>query len=146
MPYRIRRWKAVGNVSRQTGGKADESLAVLLKQFQVDTGLGIEALRIRLGYHVDQVFVSDLVFDEEDEVIACTVRFMPFVKAGACGNVDLAPDDRLDAVFLAGAVKIHDTVHGAVIGDRDGGLTELRGSAGDIADTARTVEQTVFTV
>ena len=135
-----------GNISRQTSGKADQALAVLLKQFQVDTWLGVEAFRICLGDHVDQIFISDFVFDEEDEMIASAVRFMPFVKTGSCGNVDLASDDRLDAVFLAGAVKIHDAVHGAVIGDGNCRLTQLRCPSWDIADTASAVKQAVFTV
>ena len=53
------------------------------------------------------------------------VEFVLLVKACARGDVHLAADDGLDALGLAGAVKVDRAVHHAVVGDGDRVLPQL---------------------
>ena len=72
------------------------------------------------------------------------VEFVLLVKACARGDVHLAADDGLDALGLAGAVKVDHAVHHAVVGDGAGGLPHRLDELGEVADTACAVEQAVF--
>ena len=63
------------------------------------------------------------------------VEFVLLVKARARGDVHLR---------LARAVKIDRAVHHAVVGDGAGGLPHRLDELGEVADTARAVEQAVF--
>jgi hypothetical protein len=117
---------------------------MLGKKLKIDAGLGIKAFRVCLGYHVTEVAVSCFVFAEQKQVIPCAVCFVAFIKAGACRHIDLASDDGLYPFIFAGAVKIDNAVHGAVVCDGDGILTELFCASGDIGDATSAVKQTVF--
>ena len=55
-------------------------------------------------------------------------------------EIDLAAEDRLDAVLCAGAVELHHAVHDTVVGESERGLVELGGPLGQVLDLARTVE------
>ena len=72
------------------------------------------------------------------------VEFVLLVKACARSDVHLAADDGLDALGLAGAVKVDRAVHHAVVGDGTGGLPHRLDELGEVADTARAVEQAVL--
>ena len=72
------------------------------------------------------------------------VKFVLLIKTRARGNVDLAADDGLDALGLAGAVKVDRAVHHAVVGDGAGGLPHRLDELWKVADAARAVEQAEF--
>ena len=61
-------------------------------------------------------------------------------------EVDLAADDRLDAVLVARLVELDRAVHHAVIGEPQGRLVERRRALGERFDLARAVEQRVLGV
>ena len=61
-------------------------------------------------------------------------------------EVDLAADDRLDAVLRARLVQLDGAVHHAVVGQRQGRLVERRGALRERVDLARAVEQRVLGV
>ena len=61
-------------------------------------------------------------------------------------EVDLAADDRLDAVLGARLVELDGAVHDAVVGQAERRLGELGGACGQRVDLARTVEQRVLGV
>ena len=138
--------KHTGDIARKTGGKADESLAVLREKLEVDSRLCVKALRESFRHHINEIFVSDLVFDEQDEMISGAVRFVALIEAGTRRDVDLAADNRLDSLRLAGAVEIHHAVHDAVVGNCDGILSKLACAFGNLRDAAGAVKQAVFAV
>ena len=61
-------------------------------------------------------------------------------------EVDLAADDRLDAVLPGGLVELDGAVHDAVIGEPERGLAEGCGARGEIVDLACAVQQRVLGV
>ena len=135
-----------GDLPRQARRQCDEAPAVLPQQGQVDAGLDIKALRPGHGHHVGEVAIALLVLAQQHQMAALGVEFMDLVKPGAASgrHIHLTADDGLDSLRLAGAVKIDDAVHHAVVCDGTGilphGLHDLR----QIPDAARAVQQAVF--
>ena len=68
------------------------------------------------------------------------------VKARFRGNIDLTADNGLDPRSLAGAVKLHGSVHRAVVGQCNGALPFARRRFGYFVYPACTVQQTVSAV
>ena len=54
------------------------------------------------------------------------------------------PLDRVNAALFRLGIKIHHAIHHAVVGDGAGGLPHRLDELGEVADTARAVEQAVF--
>ena len=77
---------------------------------------------------------------------ALGVELVDLVEPGAAlgRHVDLTADDGLDALRLAGPVKVDDAVHDAVVRDGTGGLPHGLHHAGQILDAAGTVQKAVF--
>ena len=77
---------------------------------------------------------------------ALRVQLVDLVEPGPAlgGDVHLAADDRLDPLRLAGAVKVHGTVHDAVVRDSAGGLAHGLHDAGQVPDAAGAVQQAVL--
>ena len=74
---------------------------------------------------------------------ALRVQLVDLVEPGPAlgGDVHLAADDRLDPLRLAGAVKVHGTVHDAVVRDSAGGLAHGLHDAGQVPDAAAAVQK-----
>ena len=72
------------------------------------------------------------------------VDFIYLIKAGAGGNIHFAADDGLDARLFSGFIKLHTTVHHAVVGAGNGGLSALLHPLHQLVDAAGTVQQAVF--
>jgi hypothetical protein len=117
---------------------------MLGEKLKVDAGLGVKALGICLGDHIAKIFIPHFVFAEQKQVIACAVGLVALIEAGACRHIYLASDDGLYTLIFACAVKVDDTVHGAVVRNGNGTLAELFCASGNIRDTACAVKQTVF--
>ena len=93
---------------------------------------------------IGEIAVALLIFAQQHQMAGLAVKLMLLVKARARSNVDLAADDRLDALGLASAVKVDRAVHHTVVGDGAGGLPHRLDELGKVADAARAVEQAVF--
>ncbi len=124
------------HVSAEATTRRDETRAVLLEQFPVDTGLVVVALEEGAAREVDQVLVADVVLREQREVVvhlAATLGLAAGVVDAASsrrafaavlvGHVGLGADDRLDALLGALLVEVDDPVHVPVVGDAECGLT-----------------------
>ena len=117
---------------------------MLAQKVQINARLDVKALHVRHRDEVGEVAVAFLILAQQHEMAGLVVEFMLLVKARARGDVHLAADDGLDALGLAGAVKVDRTVHHAVVGDGAGGLSHRLDELWKVADAARAVEQAVF--
>ena len=61
-------------------------------------------------------------------------------------HVKLAPEDRLDALFLGRVKKVHCAVDISVVRHRDGRLPERRHPIHEFVDVAGAVQQRIFRV
>ena len=71
---------------------------------------------------------------------------VPFLEAGAGGDVDLAADDRLDAGGHRLLVELDGAEHVAVVGDRQGRHAAFLGALDQVADLDGAVEEAVLAV
>jgi hypothetical protein len=78
------------------------------------------------------------------------VRVVPvagaFVQTGTRRNIDLAPDNRLDAGGFSGLVKLDNAVHHAVVGDSQAAHTQLFSAGHQFCNRTHAVKQAVFRV
>ena len=82
---------------------------------------------------------------------ASSVRWLRSTRPGPArgvivDEVDLAAEDRLDAVLCARAVELHHAVHDTVVGEPERGLIELGGALSERLDPACAIEQRVLGV
>ena len=132
----------LGQIAGQAGRQRDQALAVLFKQRVIHPGSVIVAPDEALADQARQVLIALLVLAQQDQVavIPGSVGLVLHVRA----DVDLAPDHRMDARRLRGAIEVHHTVHHAVVGHRAGGHTQRLQPLHQRLDPAGPVEQAVF--
>ena len=133
-----------GEISRETAGKTDQPLGVLMQQRPVDARLDVKPVRKAAGDKIAEIPVADVVFAQKDEMGILVVDAVLTVKAGARRNVYLAADDRADALGKTRAVKRDRAVHHAVVRDGERRLSQLLGAARELLDAAGAVQQGVF--
>ena len=135
--------QTAGDLTGQTRGQGDQSPGVFPQQVLVDPGLHIEALCPRKGHHVGEIAVALLIFAQQHQMAALAVEFVDFIKPGAAlrGYIDLAADDGLDPLRLAGPVEVDDAVHDAVIRNGAGGLPHGLHNSRQLLDLAEAVQQ-----
>ena len=135
--------QTLGNLAGQTGAQGDQALTVLTQQLHVDSGSDIEPLCPRHGHHIGEIAVAGLILAQQHQMTAFRVKLMLLVKSGTIPGryIDLTADHRLDALSLAGTIKVDYAVHHAVVGDGTGGLPHLLYHLRKVLDTAGTVQQ-----
>ena len=116
------------------------------QEVAVDAGLIVEAVQAGAGYQPDEVAVAGEVAGEQGEVEGAAVEGGVAVGVGAGGDVNLAADDRADALVAGGQVEVGGGVHGAVVGDGDRVHAERGGALDEVGDAAEAVEQAEFAV
>ena len=131
-------------IARKAGRQADQALVVLGEQLIIDAGAVIKAPGEGLAVQVHQVFVARLVFAQEDQVAVFALGIDLFVHVGA--HVHFAADHGMDALCLAGLVKIDRAVQHAVVRDGAGVHAQRLQALGQLADAAGAVQQAVFAV
>jgi hypothetical protein len=134
-------------LARQTAGKADEPLTILLEQFAVDPRLEVEALEVGLRRQLEEVREAGPVAGQEREVVARVLLAAGILlEAAARGDVGLVADDRVDARGLGGLVELERPVEVAVVGDRQGVHAQFHRPRHQPVDRAGAVEQAVVAV
>ena len=120
-------------------GERDEASRVALEQLPVDARLVVVPLEIAEGAELDQVRVALVRLGEEREV-RVALRLHPTVV----GDVDLAPDDRLDSALAGLAIQLDDPRQRPVVGERDGRHLEPLRLLHERRNPARPVEDRVL--
>ena len=136
--------QALRHLARKARRKADKPLVVLFEQAVVDARLAVKALGKAERNQLYQVLIARVVLAEQHHVEIPLHGV--FVKARLRRDVHLAADNGVYALFYAGAVKVDNAVHHAVVGYGKRRKPLPLGGRGYFADTARAVQQTVFGV
>ena len=137
---------------RNDGGEAaaerDEALGVGRERRDVGARLVVEALEVRVGDELEEVGVALRVFRDQAHVIETLFAFdaRGLFEARALDEIDFAADERLHAFGFGGVEKIDRPEQHAVVGQRHGGLAQLRHAADQAVDAAGAVEQAVVAV
>jgi hypothetical protein len=135
----------------QAAGGRDQALVVLPQEVHVDARLVVEALEVGLRHEHHQVPVAGVVHREQQQVAdrieargVALARLAFEARAGR--EVDLAAEDRLDAVLLGGLEELDRAEEVAVVGERDRRHAELLRALEERIDLDRAVEQRVLAV
>ena len=139
----VSRQNRLGHLAGKTGGHADKPFVVLFQQLLIHTGLGIKAFHEGGGDHLDQVFVTGLVFAQQDQMVVA-VDLVHLVKASAGRHIDFAADNGLDARLFCRLVELQAAVHDAVVGAGNGGLSALLYPVHQLVDAAGSVQEAVL--
>ena len=138
--------QAAGNFTGQARRQADKALRMPAQQVQINAGLDIEPVYKGLAHQVRQIPVSRFVFAQQHQMTGFGVQLIGFVQPGAPGHIHLAADDRVDALGLAGPVKVDGAVHNAVVRDGHRRLAQLLHQLRQVPDAAGAVQQAVLRV
>jgi hypothetical protein len=127
-------------LARQAAGKTDEPLRMLGEILLRDTRLAIEAVQRGFRRDADEVAVSFFVFRKHQQVvviIALRVGTVVFLLT----HIQLAAENRLDALLLRSLKKMHSAVNISVVGDRDRGLADVLNALDELVDVAGAIEE-----
>ncbi len=122
---------AAGEAARER----DQPAAVPLEQLPVDARLVVVALEVAERGQLDQVRVALVRLGEEREVRLSLLLDVPVV-----GDVDLAAEERLDALLAGRLEEVDRAGERAVVGEPDGRHLELGRAPGEVRDPAGPVE------
>ena len=126
--------------------KTNEPLAVLTQNLLIDSGRVVESFQIARRHQLDQILVSRLVFNEQNEVIRPALHPACRLLAESTLNraIDLTADDRFNIDILHRPVKIDCAEQVAVIRHRYSRHLPLGRPVGDRLNLAGAVKQAVF--
>ena len=101
---------------REAAGERDQPGGVALEQLPVDARLVVVALEVAERAELDEVRVARVVGGQERQV-----RVPLLERLAVVDDVDLAAEDRLDALVGSRLVKLDRTRHRAVVGEQHRG-------------------------
>ena len=131
----------------EAGGKPDQTLRMFRENLLVDARLVVEAVEVRRGDKLNEIFVADFVLRQQDQMIRGVAGVRGFLfEAAARRDIRLAPDDRLQPLLLRGLVELDGTVHVAMIGHGHRRHLACMRFVDNIGNTAGPVEQAVLGV
>ncbi len=128
---------------REATGEADQALRVLRERVEIGARFVVKTFEMSVGDELEEVLVAGEVFREQPEVedafalVGAPVLF----EARSLNQVELAADDRLDALGLGRVVEFDRAVEIAMVGERDGGHAEYDRPVHQPVDAAAAVEQ-----
>jgi hypothetical protein len=129
----------LGDAPGEAAGERDEPIRVPLEQLEVDPRLVVVALEIAGRGELDQVRVAGVVLGQQRQV-----RVALLLGLAVVGDVDLAADQRLDALLRRLPVELDCAGKRAVVGEADRGHLELGGPSRERRDAAGPVEDRVL--
>jgi hypothetical protein len=133
--------EGLADTTREAARERDQSLRVALEQLPVDARLVVVALEVAGRGELDQVAVAGVVLGQQREVGVALPLGPPVL-----GDVELATQDRLDALLASLLVELDRAGERPVIGERDRRHLELGGPLRERRDPTRPVEDRVLRV
>ena len=123
--------------------KPDQALRVLRQIFLAHARLAIEPMQACLARQPDQVAVALFVFRQHQQVVVLVVGRLGTMVLGLA-HVELAPQNRLDALLFRRIEKVHSPIDIPVVGHRDRRLPQRRHPVHKLVNVASPIQQRVF--
>ena len=129
----------------KTGAQGNDPFMIFSEELLVHTRPVIISLHKAFRDDLHQIRIAFIVLRKKDKVIisVVTARHFP-VKPGVGRHIYLAPEDRINSLFLRLTVKVNDTVHNAVICDCGTVHSQLFHPGNIFFYFIRSIQQTVF--
>ena len=135
-----------GNLAGHVAGERDEPFVVQTEEVLVDAGLVIEAVELRLGDELEEVFVADLVLREEDDGVPRAVIDGGCLAEVVLHDVELDADDRFDAGILGLDVELDRAVHVGRVGEGERCHPEFLRLRDEVVDLRQGAEEGIVGV
>ena len=117
---------------------------VFPQYFLINSRLIIKAFGIAHGNKLYKVFIAFHVFRKKHQMIIAYGFPSVFIKAAFRRNINLTADNRLNALLLAGLVKLHNSEHCSVVGYGKAVHAQLLCTLNKLWYFRRTVKKAVF--
>ena len=104
----------------KASAQGDQAFAAIGKNLLVHPGLVVETLQMSRGNESTKIMVSLTVLCQQDQVEHPPLASGALVKPAPASNIELAPDDRLDAGLVRLFIKLDNAIHRAMISDGHG--------------------------
>ena len=141
---RIAGQQRLAGAAQEAARERDDAAGVLLEQRVVDARLVVVALEIAERAELDEGRGEALGrLGQQRQVVPVALRRV-LARAAVVDEVDLAPQQRLDARLPGAAVELERARHRAVIGDPDRGHAELHRTLDELRDAAGAVQDRVL--
>ncbi len=133
---------------RQAAGRADQAFAQLPQTVVIHPGLVVETIQMGLGAQFEQVAIAGVVLGQQEQVVALGIQgLVPTVHGPTpLGQVGLNAQHRVDAVLVAGSVEVDRAMHDAVVGQRQGRLSQFGGACHQPIEAVQAVQEGIFGV
>ena len=133
---------------RQAAGRADQAVAQLPETVVIHPGLVVETLQVSLGAQFEQVAVAGVVLGQQKEVVALGIQGLVPTAHGPTplGQVGLDAQHRVDAVSTTGPVEVDRAMHDAVVGQRQGRLSQFGCASHQPIQAVQAVQEGIFGV
>ena len=140
----------LGDLTAETGGGHDQTLAVLAQQLLVDAGSrkdapAAHAAQVADAGELHQIAVAHPILGQHHQVVAA-LFFRLRILDRAVDHIHLIADDRLDAGLTAELEQLDGAVHHAVIGEGQGGHAQLHCPLHHLRQLAGPIEEAVVAV
>jgi len=142
----LERWTRLLHLQRacdlpfEAAAQPDQSFRVLRQQLLVDPRSVVKPLGVTGRHELDQILVAFVGFGEQDQVIRVRLRAR-LLESASLGDVDLAPEDRLQPAVTRVVVEHDRREHVAVLGDRKRRHLEPHRFVEQLVDPARAIQQ-----
>ena len=134
------------NFTGKARGKRNQSALVFIQNFRIHSRLIIKSVNKACRNDSYKIFIALLVSAEQNKVIRFVLTPAAAVIKPVLRSVNLAADNRLNALALACLKKVNRAVHNAVVSQSKRRLPELLCSFRKLLYPAHSVKQAVFTV
>ena len=136
--------KTMLNISCQTSGKSNYSIAVLSEDIFINARLIVVTFGIPLRYYLNEILIARLIFCKQNQMTLVLVLFRILIGHPAGGGVHLTAYYRLDSLFFAFLVKVHNAEHCAVVCNGKAVHSQLLGPGNHIFYPCRSVKKAVL--
>jgi len=116
---------------------------VLGEEFFADAGFAVEAVERGLRRNANKVAVAFFILGQHQQMVV-VIAFARGAMILVFRDVELATEDRLDAVFLSSVEEVDRAIDVAVISHGDGLLPDSRHAFNEFCDVTCSVQQGIL--
>ncbi len=103
------------NFSRKTGRQSNKPLVIFLEELFINTRLCIKSRHPRFRHNFDKIFISRIIFTEQNKMKTLVINTVNFIKARTWSNINFTTDNGLYPILFSCFIKLNGTEHISVV-------------------------------
>ena len=142
---RITALKAGGDFSTEVAVDDDQSVAIAVEQFFIDSRAVIKPFQVGQAGQFDEVFIPCKIFGQHDEIVGGFADAVGlFLKARTGGDIKFASEQGFYAGIFGVVVEVDEPEEVTMIGKAQSGHIKFSGSFAELFNGGPSVEQGVM--